>query len=270
MKRFVFLVLFLILSGMVIIIGKIQYDKRIAETNAQAQAEIMRYQEELAERQLQEKLAEEKRMESLLANLTPELKEKLLTALDSGKPLKVVAMGSRSLTASGDDVAWPNLLEEQVNKKYGKRIFEVKTLSFGRANTFDVVGNNRHLEATSLNPDILIIEPFIWNDNGFARIEDTLYHVDVMVNDAKRENEELTIFIQPPNPLFGSTFFPRQVESVKEYSLENGLLYFDHWQAWPAVDDELLRDFIKEGDHVPNQAGHELWAEYIANYFTGK
>lgn len=270
MKRFIFLVLCIILSGLVIVYGKVQYDNKLSATNQQAQAEMMKYQERLQAEQLQKELEEQQRLERLVANLTPELQSRFLEALDSGETLKVVAMGSGALTSSGGAVPWPDRLQERVNKAYQQKLFEVKTLSFGEGNTFEVVGNDQHLKVAELKPDIFILEPFIWNDNGYARIQDTLYHLGVIVEEVKRDNEDVVVFVQPPNPIYGAEFFVQQVNSVKEYSLEEGLYYFDHWEVWPGVNDELLRNYIEEGDHIPNEAGHEIWAEYIVNYFAAE
>lgn len=270
MKKFIVIILFIILSGAVILFGNKQYNNKLSQTNQQAQAELTRYEEEFKEQKLHEETEEQERFEALLGNLTPELEEKVRHALGNGEPLKVVAMGSRALTGNGDTIPWPDILEERVNNMYGENLFDVETLAFGKDNTFEVVGNEKHIEVARLKPDILILEPFIWNDNGYARIEDTLYHIGVMVQAAERENEDVVIFIQPPNPIYGSTFFQKQVERVKDYSLEQGLLYFDHWQAWPDTSDELLESYIHEDDYIPNQIGHELWAEYIVNYFVAE
>ena len=270
MKKFILLTLFIILSVLIIVYGKVQYDHKLSATNQQAQAEIKRYQEKLQEEKLQKELEEQQRLERLVANLSPDLEVKVLGALDSGESLNVVAMGSRALTGSGGIVPWPTLLQERVNKKYGQRLLDVQILEFGEDNTFEVVGDDKHLKAAELNPDIFILEPFIWNDNGYARIQDTLYHLGVIVQEVKRDNEDVVVFVQPPNPIFGANFFLQQVESVKEYSLEEGFYYFDHWEVWPDVNDESLRSYIEEGDHIPNEAGHELWAEYIVNYFAAE
>lgn len=270
MKKFMFIILFIVLSGITIFYGNVQYNNKLSHINQTSQAKLMSYEKEIKEQKLQQEIEEQERLEGLVGNLTPELKDKVLHALSGGEPIEVVAMGSRALTAIGDTIAWPEILEERVNKKYGKNILNVKTLAFGEDNSFEVVGNDRHLEAATLKPDILILEPFIWNDNGYARIEDTLYHIGEIVRVVNQENEEVIIFIQPPNPIYGATFFQQQVERVKEYSLEQGLLYFDHWESWPDTSDELLKNYLIEDDYIPNQTGHELWAEYIVNYFVAE
>lgn len=270
MKKLLLIILFIVLAGTVIFYGNSQYKNKLSLTNERAQAEISRYQEEFKEQMLQQEVEEQARLERLVGNLTPELEEKVAQVLAGGEPLKVVAMGSRALTGTGDTIAWPEILEKRVNKQYGKNLIDVETLAFGKDNTFDVVGSDKHLEAALLKPDILILEPFIWNNNGYARMEDTLYHIGEIVRVFTQENEDVIIFIQPSNPIYGATFFQQQVASVKEYSLEQGLPYFDHWEVWPDTSDEILVSYLIEDDDIPNQSGHDLWAEYIVNYFAAE
>ncbi|WNF37337.1 hypothetical protein RJD24_02425 [Bacillaceae bacterium IKA-2] len=270
MKKLLLVILFIMLAGTAIFYGNSQYKNKLSLTNERAQAEISRYQEESEEQVLQKEMEEQERLERLVGNVSPELEEKIMQVLAGGEPLKVVAMGSRALTGKGDLVPWPEIIEERVNKLYGINLFNVETLAFGKDNTFDVVGGDKHLEAALLNPDIVILEPFIWNNNGYARMEDTLYHIGEMVRVFKEENEDVIIFIQPGNPIYNATLFQQQVASVKEYSLEQGLLYFDHWEKWPDTSDEILKSYLIEDDDIPNQSGHDLWADYLVRYFVAE
>jgi hypothetical protein len=270
MKKFVLSGLIIFLFGATLLLGKIEYDKKLKLTVEHAHAELEVYKAKLEEEKRQAQERERERIEKLVMNLQSPLREKVLNGLAKNEPLNVVAMGSRALSGEKGIVTWPNLLQDQVNDAYGLKIFNVTTLDFGTKNTFEIVRNDKHLEVAKLKPDILILEPFIWNDNGYARIEDTIYHIGVMVREAKRENEDISIFIQPPNPLFGANFFQQQVERVREYSILNNLAYLDHWEAWPNNDDETLKEFIIEGDTIPNQEGHSLWADYLAKMFAAK
>ncbi|MCT8137687.1 SGNH/GDSL hydrolase family protein [Anaerobacillus sp. CMMVII] len=270
MKKIILMVLLMVLLGTGLLFGKIEYDNKLKLTAENAHAELELYNAKLAEEKRQAEENERQRIEKLVSNLQAPLKEKILNALAEQKPLKVVAMGSRALTGVEGSVPWPELLQDLVNDTYGQKLFEVTTLAYGTKNTFDIVRNNHHLEVAELQPDIFILEPFIWNDNGYARIEDTLYHIDVIVRAAARDNEDLSIFIQPSNPIYGSTFFQQQVERVKEHSLTNRLAFIDHWEAWPDPTEEQLKDLLVEEDTVPNQEGHSLWAKYLLKTFANE
>ncbi|MFN7251912.1 MAG: SGNH/GDSL hydrolase family protein [Anaerobacillus sp.] len=268
MKKFIFTVMMIFVFVAMLLYGKYEYDQKLKATSQLAQAEIQQYQVKLEEERKLEAEQQRQRVEKLVRNLQMPLKDKVIASLENKEPLQVVAMGSRALTGVDDISPWPELFQDLVNDAYGQKLFQVTTLAYGTSNTFDIVPNKKHMEAAQLKPDIIILEPFIWNNNGFARIEDTLYHIGVMVRDLKRENEDMAIFIQPPNPIFGASFYGEQVETVKQYCLENNLVFHDHWQTWPDLNDVKLKQYLLADDNIPNQEGHNLWATSLVKTFA--
>jgi hypothetical protein len=268
MKKLILLFLMIILSGLTILYGKLEYEKRLNNMNIQAQAEIEKYDEIQAEQKRQEDFERQKRLDELTHNLPKELQKKITEAFHTKEIIKVVAMGSRALVGEENAVPWPDLVEQQVNVHYGQNVLDVITLSYGLDNTFDIFRNNKHLELVELKPDILLLEPFILNNTGYAKVQDTLYHIGELIKVAKQENEDIVIFIQPPNPIIDTPAYQDQVEQVKKYCLENEIYYFDHWKAWPKSSEKELQNYLIENDNIPNQEGHQLWADYIVNYFA--
>lgn len=267
MKKFVLLLLLIIMAGITIFYGRMEYNKKIQQSVFQAQGEMDRYNEELEERQQQEELERQNYILSLVKNMDQQLSDMFVQAIEKEEFIHVVAMGSAALSAEDDELSWPRLVENAVNERYGTTIIKVDVLSYGRENTFEVVRKGRHLNAAEMNPDIFILEPFIWNDNGNARIVDTLYHVDVIIDAVQSENEDVIVLIQPPNPIYGAGHYINQVNALKDHAKENNLRYIDHWQNWTESTDEALHEFITE-ESIPNQEGHEIWSDYIIDFFA--
>lgn len=67
------------------------------------------------------------------------------------------------------------------------------------------------------------------------------------------------------HPIYGATYYPRDVEKLKKYAEEKEIPYLDHWKAWPS--EELLKNYLVDTQDTPNKKGHTLWARYLEDYF---
>ena len=78
------------------------------------------------------------------------------------------------------------------------------------------------------------------------------------------------VLIQPPHPLYQATYYPVQVEALEQYAEDNGIPYLNHWEAWPDQDSEEIKDYLSEDASEPSAKGHQVWAEYLIDYFIAK
>lgn len=126
-------------------------------------------------------------------------------------------------------------------------------------------------EVTAYQPDLVLWEPFTLKDNTVGvSPEDTAYGVNVFLADLQEANEDVTLILQPGQPLFGAVYYPQQVEELKTFAEESGLTYLDHWTEWPASDDEALQGYLTESRDVPSEKGHKVWAGYLTDYFISQ
>ncbi|QNG60221.1 SGNH/GDSL hydrolase family protein [Bacillus sp. PAMC26568] len=200
-------------------------------------------------------------------NLPKELAAKIKAAQEGGEPVKFVMYGSE--TTSSEPNAWPILLQNKLNEAYGEQVFEIVILSEIDKTSREVINEGLYKKIIEQNPDLVLLEPFLLKDNGEIGILNTLLNVETMVADIKKQNPEATIMLQPPHPLFGAKFYPKEVDEFKKFAEEKEYLYLDHWINWPKGDDEKLNDYLTE-DKKPNDQGNKAWAEYLIGYFVAE
>lgn len=201
-------------------------------------------------------------------NLPKELAAKIKTAQEGGKPVKFVMYGSE--TTSSEQSDWPTLLQNRLIEAYGEGVFEISIFSETDKTSREVINGDLYKKVIEQNPDLVLLEPFILKDNGEIGILNTLLNVKTIVGDIKNQNSETIIMLQPPHPLYGAKFYPKEVAEFKEFAENEDFLYLDHWVNWPAAEDETLKEYLSEEDSKPNEKGNAVWAEYLIDFFVAE
>jgi hypothetical protein len=205
-------------------------------------------------------------VDELISNLPNALQEKMIVSKENNEALKVAIIGSGSINT---DSGWTGQFTDGLNQAYGKEFFDIAATGFGKSISTSIHSSEKFIEIAKSQPDLVLLEPFILNDNIGVNIDDSLESIRIMERRLKEKNPNVTIFLQPPHPLFQPNHYKTQVDSVKLFAEETDMVYLDHWDNWPDVQNEVINDYV-EGKSGPNEQGHELWAEYLVDYFTGK
>ena len=259
MKK-LFVLVTLLVCGAAIIFGNVHWNHKIS-----AQGAKVTNKEEVGT--VKGESGKGKVVSSYSSNLPEKLQEKLNKAATSGKPLKLVIYGTNATT--NEEWMWPNLLSKELIDTYGKNVFEITVLSTGNNTTHDIVNNQSYKEINELQPDILLFEPSMLKDNGNVGIENSLHNVQTMVDSWQEANKDLTLMIQPPNPLYSANFYPIEISQLQEYAEKNDMIYLNHWENWPDLEDPKMEDYLTETNDA-NKSGHEVWADYLIDYFVGQ
>lgn len=209
----------------------------------------------------------EKQETNYSKNLPTELAAKIKDAQEGGEPVKFVMYGSE--TTSSEPNAWPILLQNKLKEVYGEQVFEFVILSEKEKTSKEVINESLYKKIIEQAPDLVLLEPFLLKDNGEIGILNTLLNVETMVAAIRKQNPEATIMLQPPHPLFGAKFYPKEVDEFKKFAEEKEYLYLDHWTNWPKGDDEKLKGYLS-ADKKPNDQGNKAWAEYLIGYFVAE
>ena len=250
-----------------ILAGKLHWEKKIDKTVEDAKSSVQSvHAEERTNSPADENHSDD--LSKLTANFPESLSEKVLNAVQEGETISIVAMGSDA-TVSGEGT-WTNRLQQRLNEAYGEGVFQLTVKSYGDDLSIEVVQQQKYEEVADLKPDILLLEPFVLNDNGLVAIENTLDSVEIIINAVKHASEDAVIMLQPPNPIHNATYYPAQVEALQNYAEEQGIIYLNHWTNWPEQTSEDILNYLNEETNTPNEKGHEVWAEYLAKYFTGE
>lgn len=262
-----------------VILGNSYYQSKLQDIATSAQESHQQMVEEQQVREAEAKAIKEEenrqRLDELTTGLAPDIQNLITNKILNEEEIHIVAFGSRVLVDSQNEglISWPELLEQTLNEAYEtKNLFQVETMSYGHLTSLQVLNEERYMEVLDLEyvPDVLIIEPFIWNDNGEVNVQDTIRSLELMVEYFQRELEDTVLFVQPAPPMYRTIHYPQYVQELKEAVEESGLTYLDHWHDWPDIDDEELLTYLHEDHRMPTQEGHELWSNSLAKYFINK
>ena len=203
--------------------------------------------------------------EDYAENLPKSVKEKLKKAEASGKPMKLLIVGSQA--TSTDSKAWPEALKETLNHTYGSLV-ETSVLEYKDETTLDFVRNQDYKDIIKEKPDVLLFEPFLLNDNGVVGITNTLDNLDVIMSHITEADKDLVTILQPSQPIYNATNYPKEAEALGEFAKTNGYEYVNHWSAWPDYMSEKILDYLVEKQRVPTAKGNKAWSSYLEEYFT--
>jgi hypothetical protein len=200
--------------------------------------------------------------------LPSEVQKKIKNAIHTNRPVRLVIVGSKAISSS--EKSWPALLKNKLESTYGKQVFEVVVKEYGDMTTKEALEANVDKEIIDAKPDILLWEPFLLNNNGVIEIEDTLQQIDAIIQNIQSALPGVTMMLQPPHPIYNAEYYPVQVEELKTFAKEKGYIYLDHWKAWPDYKSEEINDVVNENTDLPNERGHQLWADFLIRYFIAK
>lgn len=174
-------------------------------------------------------------------------------------PFQIVIAGSSSNMEN--ERSWATLTKDAIKQAYGKTV-SVDLLSFaGNSAEFDVEN------ITGNKPDLVLLEPFLMADNSLGFI--SYDELSGWIDDIYSANKEATVILQAANPFYMPEKYQQQVNELMVFAEENNLVFLDHWEAWPDTDDDTISDYLTNL-YYPNELGHELWSDYLINYFISE
>lgn len=217
---------------------------------------------------------EEVDVETLLskaANWPEDARNALVPAAEDGEEFVLAIVGSQSL---GGDEGWASMLEEALEEEYAG-IIDVQIFEYEGATSQEFVDGEYMEEVVASTPDLVLLEPFPLNDNsGWISVEMNQANIETFVdalNEARAEDaQEAVVLLQPAHPIYNATGYPRQIDQLQEFAASEGFEYLDHWSDWPDHSSEEILDYLEEGQSAPSEAGHQVWFEYLLEYFVKK
>ncbi|MED4924053.1 SGNH/GDSL hydrolase family protein [Anoxybacillus geothermalis] len=211
-----------------------------------------------------------RKTETLLARakqLPAAAQDAMKRAIEEGRPIRLVIAGSESTPETG---GWPDLLKQALDEAYGKGTFHITVHEYENMTTADADEQNIAADWAKEKPDLLLLEPFLLNDNGAIAIDDTLAHIESIIGQLTSAVPNVAVMLQPPNPIANATYYPRQVEALQAFANEHHYAYLDHWPAWPDDESGEFDQFIDPNSDLPTENGAKRWAEVLANYFIAQ
>ncbi|MDR4890038.1 hypothetical protein RGU12_21300 [Fredinandcohnia sp. QZ13] len=128
--------------------------------------------------------------------------------------MNLVIAGSNATTE--DPKGWPTLLKEELQSAYGENILNVAIKEIADTSSKEVVEEELYQEIINLSPDVLLLEPFILHDNGeLIKIADRLANLTTIIEAIKKELPEVSVLLQPANPIHNAKHYPIEVNGLK-------------------------------------------------------
>lgn len=196
-------------------------------------------------------------IEALAGNMDEEVRKRFLDQISEGTSIHLLIAGSDALEAGNPGYA--ERLESELLAAYGDLI-EVST------ETIDSTSEALASVDLSAQYDLVLLEPLTLMNNGLVTIEEEREDIREFSARLQGENPDALVILHPPQPIFGAGYYLAQVAALREFASLYGYAYINHWSAWPDTDDLELKELLSE-TAVPNDAGAEVWASELINYF---
>jgi hypothetical protein len=266
--RVIALIIVIILAVGTIITGKVHWNKKLSVYHGMESTVVLSEEES---NQVEEKATLD--VSQYTKNLPEQVTQKIEEAVHKDEPIQFVILGSKS-TSSAEN-GWPSLLEKELLDTYGENVFEITIVEISDKTSTQVVQEQLYKEVTQLTPDLLLFEPFILMDNGEVEMAERLENITTIIDEFKKVNSSVYVYLQPANPLYNATYYPKEVEDLKLFAEQQSITYLNHWDAWPDYRTEEIKTYLEAdptiaGKSVPNEQGHELWASFLTDYFISK
>ncbi|WP_221567029.1 SGNH/GDSL hydrolase family protein [Alkalihalobacillus sp. TS-13] len=257
----------IILSIAIIVFGHFHWNSKINDTiaNAKANAEPITQKANTIESAEEESEVD---IKGLTENFSKDTRKLITDAIEAGETIDVAVIGSEALEMG--ETPWPELLQAGIDQAYSEGTFKLTSYDFGKDHSNVAIYKEKMTDIIDTKPDIVLLEPFIMNDNGDVGVKDTIEAIKILERRFSESNEDTVFMLQSSHPIFEPQVYAMQVEGIKEFAEKEKITYLDHWDHWPDVKDEKVRDYIKDDLSGPNDKGNKVWAEYLINYFTGK
>ena len=199
-------------------------------------------------------------------NLPKSVIEKIEQAEKTQKPMKLVIVGSAP--KENVEKTWGTLLKEKLYSTYGENLINTHVYEYTDMTTLEFIKTGTYKQILNENPDVLLFEPFLLNDNGIVGIDNTLENINIIMSRLKGQNSELVTILQPSAPVYKAENYPNDAKALAGFSKENGYEYLNHWTAWPDYRSKDILKFLAKTPGQPNDNGEKLWAKYLETYFT--
>ena len=250
-------ILSIIVFFVIIFIGYMSWNEKIAKTTQEPISKDI--QADTSETMA---LTFEK-LQQAITHLPESVQQMFKETYVNKKQINVVFVGS---TSTGlHENGWSMKVKDALEKFYGTDLLKISIYEFDGTST-EFLNSELPEQIIEESPHLVFLESFRLADNyGFVTVEATQENLITFIEQISTELPEAAFIVQPPNPLSSAVNYPKEVEEIQQFLETNGIPYFNHWEKWPISNSEEMERLLKDG--LPNEKGHEIWAEAIIDYF---
>ena len=250
----------------VLLAGHSYWNKKIAEAASSTITQTLQPETAVAG-QNDEKDVNRGTLLNYTKNWPDDAAKRFKTALDAGRPFKILFVGSPAIGSDTKGV-YP-LVKDKLVETFGANHIDVARIS-SKSTSSEFVAADKQADIAAKKPDMVIFEPFILTNNGLVLIENTLKDITTIINDLQKKDPGVSFILQPSYPLYNAAIYPTQVDALKKYAEQHQITYLNHWTAWPNSRDPKLKDYLTAKQDAPSQKGINVWSNYIVKFLLGK
>ena len=268
MKRFL-VTLLTIGCIAILIVGNKHWKEKTSVSAEKVKQQVIMEDEGQAKGEVEEETkVDREQLLKLASNWPAEAKDRYQQAIEDGRPFTILIAGSLSL--GSDENGWSEIVKKTLEETYGDTVnVVIKKYDLTSEN---FLADDKLEELVAEKPDLTLLEPFTLMNNGNVSVSAAHQHIGEIAAGLAESNSEHVLLLQPTNPLFQANYYPIQVNSLQKFAEEEGIPYLNHWTAWPDPDSEEIQEYlIGEGAATkPSKKGHQVWAEFLTEYFIAK
>ncbi|MGD7043295.1 hypothetical protein [Jeotgalibacillus proteolyticus] len=202
----------------------------------------------------------------LISSQPEDVQEFWLSSQESGETVDITFVATESAVTQEEN--WTTLVEEGFLSSYEEVDFTFSLITHENEGTSQDWLTSLQSEAVSFEgKDIILYELPVINDNGMLSSQDQVYYTNRFIEEMQSDFPDVHLFTLPSQPLYNSTYYPGELETVREVVEDQDIPFLDHWEDWPSIDDEELENYLTE-DNDPNELGSSAWGTYLVNYFS--
>lgn len=266
MKKGLITVLVLITCVLVLAVSYLSWNAKVKEAGAEPVNRPIKQEQPAEKKDAQDQDSETGKvdgpsvneLESLTANLPENTIEMLMSRLDAGEPVQLLAVGSSSFEAPA------NQLAEAMSNAYGDWI-KTDVQTFGGTSEAFLSDWIKEIDWDN-GYDLVIYEPFTLYNNGLVTIDDEQQDALEFRDRVLEEVDDASFFITPPQPIHEPNYYMTQINNLKKFVESKDIPFIDHWNQWPGVDSEEILDYVDD-EYEPTDKGVEAWAKSLKEYF---
>ncbi|PAE25778.1 SGNH/GDSL hydrolase family protein [Bacillus sp. 7894-2] len=261
------IILLAISCGVVLYIGNAHWkEKTVHSTETEKQTKTAAKAESSSEKDKSAEKISIDEFTKLSQNWPEEAKRRFQQTFLEEIPYKIVIVGSSAIGTETE--GWAYLTKQKLEETYGDFI-EVDIQTFD-GTSMQFSSENDVSKIIEEKADLILLEPFTLKDNGEVIIEDSHANISNWMESVQADNPDTVFILQPPNPIHDASYYPLQVEELKKYAEANNIPYLDHWTAWPDPQSGEIIPYLSEDNEIPSEQGHQLWSDFITDYFINK
>lgn len=251
-----------------LILGNMYYSNKI---EAQVQKSNLEFERNLAKEE-RERLA---RLEKFKDKKDSSILNRVRYLNAKNGEVKISLLGSSVTAGTGaTNASWSTLLERHLNNIDDLNV-KIYNNGYGGYTTTDLINDKKIDSLIQSEPDVILFEVCLLNNNGEAQVplKQTKEDVEYIVETFKKELPESLIVLQTANPFaeFDAVMpktglsYDQYNNEMKEFIEENGWNFID---TYSLMKDEIQNQGLNYSDVLydqvhPNDTGYKLWFDAI-------